>query len=188
VEEIPLRMGLSWNEIRHLELHDSGFSDADLIRLPPMQNLEFLSLGSTNIRSLEYLDKSRYPKLFTLYLENTPITDRSLEEWKNPPVITKLFLSGTNITHLKWISKFPKLRHLNIERTNISSLEGLENCHDLINLWMGRTKVGDLTPLFHKKNLVYVSVDNLWIRRRHLKEFRRSNPYVKIVYFTHLNL
>lgn len=181
IEEVPIRMGMPWEEIRHLEFHNSSFSEFDFNQLPPMPKLEFLSLGGTSVQTLNFINSKKYPYLISLYLEDTPIQDSSLLNWTDPPTITTLVLRNTKIQTLGWAYKFPKLHDLNIEETKVTSLKGLENCLELRNLWIGWTKIKSLKEIKGQENLYRVGIDNLWIPSHELKEFQKSNPYTKIV-------
>lgn len=178
ISTIPL------SDLRHLELHAKEFRSKDLEKLPSLPNLEFLSLGGTEIDSLQRFNSKDFPKLATLYLEDTPVTNSTFQTWIHPPQITKLFINRTKVTSLDWVEKFPKLRHLNIEHTDISDISPLEKNKYLIKLWMGWTNVQDILPLKNNTYLSYIGLDLLLIPQEQLDEIRKINPYVKFVNFS----
>jgi hypothetical protein len=188
IEELSRRTGKPLDEIRSLEFHSSDFGDSDLEKLPGLPSLEFLSLGGTGVKNLATLSSDKFPKLATIYLEDTKVTDDSFHNWDNPPLrITKLFLNRTKITNLNWSYKFPKLRRLNIEQTDVKNLEPLKANPDLIHIWMGRTQIRDLSPIRELKNLEYIGIDNLWISKENIRKFKERRPYTKIVQYTEIH-
>lgn len=129
-----------------------------------------------------------YPKLRVLYLQETPVDDKSFRDWEDPPVLSELVVRKTRIRSLAWAKKFPKLRHLNLEETQVSDLEPLRNHRDIVTLYMGRTEVRDLAPIEDWENLEYLGVDYLFLSKKQIQDYRKKNPYTKVVRTTLLPL
>jgi hypothetical protein len=83
--------------LRFLNLHGSGFTDADMASLEPLVNLEFLDLPqSISDAGMAHLKPLR--NLRELYLAETRVTDKGLEHLGNHHNLEYITLYGTAVT------------------------------------------------------------------------------------------
>jgi Leucine-rich repeat (LRR) protein len=176
IYEIQNRENLSF-----LELHSPKFKNSDLEELPPMPELEILSISRSNLTYLKHFTKTKYPNLTTIYANHTFISSLDLEDWKDPPPLDKLFLNDTKITDLAWTQNFSKIRRLSIEDNKITDISMLALQKNLVELWLGGTQVNSIEPLLGTNSLNYIGIDGLNIPEQAIKNFQKSMPYVKIV-------
>lgn len=135
--------------LQKLSIRATEISDASLIEISKIKNLQYLDLGNTAItkNGLKFLKDTRLQtlridhttisgdgikllaalrSLQDLSLANTPVTDIDLGALRSLSSLTALDLSHTGITHLglKELTTFPSLKTLNINHTKINQ-EGL---------------------------------------------------------------
>lgn len=176
IYEIQTRENLSF-----LELHAPEFKNSDIEELPPMPELEILSISRSNISYLKHFTKSKYPNLATVYANQTFISNADLEDWRDAPNLDKLFLNNTKITDLTWTQNFPRIRRLSLEDNEIEDLSMLALQKNLVELWIGGTKIKSIEPLNGMNSLNYIGIDGLDIPEEEIRKFQKSMPYVKIV-------
>lgn len=83
--------------LRFLNLHASGFTDADMASLEPLVNLDFLDLPkSISDVGMAHLKPLR--NLRQLYLAETQVTDKGLEYLANHNKLEYITLYGTRVT------------------------------------------------------------------------------------------
>ncbi|EDV28865.1 uncharacterized protein TRIADDRAFT_52163 [Trichoplax adhaerens] len=76
---------------------------------------------------------------------------------------------GWKINDLSIMRRMPSLRVLNLSVNDITSLQHLQDCHQLVELYLRRNKIQDLDELQYLKNLKYLRV--IWLS---------NNPCVNI--------
>ena len=79
--------------------------------------------------------------------------------WLTIPWITKLNLSGSNISDLSPLANLPNLTQLDLSETNISDLSPLENLSNLTQINLSETNISDLSPLENLSNLTQINLD-----------------------------
>ena len=117
-------------------LHNSGVTDADLVAVQSLPDLEFLSLDNTQITDAGLALLARLDNLLVLTLSNTQVTDSGLVHLRNLANLQILDLEGTQVTdaglaHLKGLTS---LRHLAFRNTQVTDQgvkelqQALPNC------------------------------------------------------------
>lgn len=159
-----------------VELDLSGNELSSIDFLSSLTNLETLHLAGTRISDISVIEN--LSKLKELNLEDNNISD--ISSLRNLASLERLSLSNNNIkslpifrngmplkylnlglnmelSEIDSIKTLTSLTELNLNRTNITSLEGLSSLTDLTQLSFNQTKVDDLSPLEGLSQLRYVS-------------------------------
>ena len=121
----------------------SGASDEDLAKLVPLTRLTSLTVYSKGVTDEAFKSIAKFEKLEALDLSGTRVFEKagSLSSLKK---LERLSLAGTPTSDvgLKALKDVKSLRHLNIERTAVTS-EGLKHLGKLESLWVDGTAIGD---------------------------------------------
>jgi hypothetical protein len=132
-------------ELQSLDLWGTQVTDAGIEHLKDLNGLQVLDLGGTNASDagLEYLED--LTRLRLLYLSNTKVTDAGLEHLKGLQGMQNLDLGDTRVTdaglvHLENLRSLQKLDLANTRVTD-AGLEHLENLKGLRTLDLTNTRV-----------------------------------------------
>lgn len=127
-----------------MQLQRLDLENTPVVNLAPLQGmpLQILKMQKTKVTEFSVLKGMPLKQLNVLDL---PFSDADLELIREAPLDT-LWLAGTKVTDL---STFPvkTLKSLDIERTNVASLNFVAGCPQLQRLNIAETPVSDLTPL-----------------------------------------
>jgi internalin A len=127
-----------------MQLQRLDLENTPVVNLAPLQGmpLQILKMQKTNVTDFSVLKGMPLKQLNVLDL---PFSDADLELIREAPLDT-IWLAGTKVTDL---STFPvtTLKSLDIERTNVASLNFVAGCPQLQRLNIAETPVSDLTPL-----------------------------------------
>jgi uncharacterized protein (TIGR03067 family) len=142
---VELDAKLPGQPIVKIDLHGSGVTDAELVKLKPLAELRVLDLRLTRISDagvahLQGLKELRFVNLF-----RTPIGDAALKSLAGNTQLETLLVGGTKITDagLAHLAAFPRLKKLSVFDTPISD-DGLKHLMGLNNLevlLVGKSKV-----------------------------------------------
>ncbi|MEI1279555.1 leucine-rich repeat domain-containing protein [Leptospira venezuelensis] len=184
-------------EIRWLGFEDN-LAWSDLI---PFSGLEVLELNSKDIKSLEGLPDfpklryihlsgsfvkdlsplNRFARLDSLVLNHEEISDKDLKSYLYWNRLTRIELTDSKISSLGFLGPGCSVRHLQLKHTKITDLRPLENCTKLMELYLGGTQVKDLSPLYGLTNLIHLQLDGSDVSAKEISDFRKIQPYVKIM-------
>ncbi|MDV6236265.1 leucine-rich repeat domain-containing protein [Leptospira ellisii] len=160
-----------------LEILHSDFENLE--DLSSLKSLGFLNVNGTKVKNLAPL--SKLPALHSLYLQGTPVTETDLARYPGIGRLTKLGLYKTKIKDLSFIGPECGLRQLDIRDTEVSSLEPIAGCKNLLELRVGGTKIGELKYVYEMKDLRYLEWSGLNVSREELEWIRARLPYLKLV-------
>jgi len=119
--------GLALPGIRILSIADTGFSDADLSRLPAWTTLEVMEFPAENITDAGVVHLAKFPALKRLALSGSKVTDAGLVELHSLKQLEFLSLNGCpEVTNngMRTLAKMPALKRLLIENSGVTG-EGL---------------------------------------------------------------
>jgi uncharacterized protein (TIGR03067 family) len=144
---VELDAKLPGQPIVKIDLHGSGVTDADLVKLKPLAELHVLDLRLTKISDagvahLQGLKQLRFVNLF-----RTPVSDAALKSLTGNTQLETLLVGGTKITNagLAHLAAFPRLKKLSVFDTQIGD-DGLQHLMGLSNLevlLVGKSRVTD---------------------------------------------
>ncbi|TGL58775.1 leucine-rich repeat domain-containing protein [Leptospira sarikeiensis] len=172
-----------WNDLREfnqleiLEINSKNLKSLEGI--PNLPKLRYILLSGSSVRDLSSLN--RFSKLDSLILNQTELTDQDLEKYLYWDRLTRLELTDSKISHLGFLGSGCSVRHLQLKRTKITDLKPLANCRNLMELYLGDTQVKDLSPLYRLTNLVHLQLDGSEVSAKEISDFRKIQPYVKIM-------
>jgi thiol-disulfide isomerase/thioredoxin len=152
VTDDDLRLVGNLAELRTLNLHRTGISDAGVEHLKGLRHLTTLTIGNTRITNaglkaltaLEQLELiglhgtrindegvihlKAFPQLKSLFLSKSEVTDEGLKTVKGLAGLELLWLAESRITDagLAELARLPHLKSLNLEKTGITD-EGLSH-------------------------------------------------------------
>ena len=146
-------------EITRLNLEDTPITNARLVHLAGLTDLEYLGLSRTRITDAGLVHLARLANLTKLTLGNTPITDAGLTHLKGLTNLQTLSLYGTRITDagLVHLTGLTNLQKLYLDGTRITDaglvhLAGLTRLERLY-LYLNRTRITDAGVAELKKAL-----------------------------------
>jgi hypothetical protein len=152
-------------KLRDINLHNTGFSDADLEYLRGLLLLQKVNLSSTKITDNGLAMLLTLPNLRTLNLNETRISDAGLQYLRAMPNLSDLSLFGTKVTDrgLAQLKDMKELRKLVIggsrEITDgcLTSLAAIPQLHELTILSSRVTDSGieDLKLASHQLKIVH---------------------------------
>lgn len=93
--------------------------------------------------------------------------------------LTYLSITDMNVTAVKELVRFTKMKHMFLYNNKISSLEGIENMRELENLYVQNNQISSLIPLKNLTKLItlYVSKNKLTslngIKAKHAKKLKK---------------
>ncbi len=184
ITALPSNFG-NLHNLKTLILRGPEFNHMDLSNVDVLQKLpqlEYLDLGWTSIRSLEFLhrnmvlrrlvlsaskvsDISRLENLSKLeYLNIFSSKVKDLSPLRTLVHLEELYFSNTNVNDLSPLESLINLTHLNISRTKILSIAPLSRLNKLTSLKLSNTLIDDLEPLRQVKML-----ETLWINSTQIK-------------------
>ena len=120
----------------YLNFEDWGITDAGLVHLKRLTNLQSLDLGGTKITDAGLVDLKGITNLLQLDLDETQITDAGLVHLKRLTNLESLYLGGTKITDagLVYLKGLTNLERLSLDGTPITDAgvaelkQALPNC------------------------------------------------------------
>jgi hypothetical protein len=128
------------------QVTDAGLADLRTLRIG-LYDVEVLGLSRTRITDAELVHLRQLPKLRTLFLDGTAVTDRGLHQLS---LLTRMKWLGVGDTHvtdegLVYLRSMSGLERLDLDGTNITDV-GLVHLYGLNNLvWLNleRTRVSE---------------------------------------------
>lgn len=189
VTNADLRLLSNRDEIRTLNLHRTGISDAGVEHLKSLSHLTTLTIGDTRVtnaglEALTSLDQLQFiglhgtrvndegvkhlkafPHLKSLFLSKTDVTDESINTVKGLTDLELLWLAETRITDagLAELAALSKLKSLSLEKTAITDdgLLHLAGLRELVYLDVRGTKVtvSGLSRLTTRNKIRHVAHD-----------------------------
>jgi hypothetical protein len=137
-------------KLRDVNLHNTGFTDADLEHLRGLYNLQTLNLSDTKVSDAGLAVLQTLPNLHTVHLDETRITDAGLQYLRGVPNLQELSLYGTKVTDqgLAQLSAMKTLQKLVLGGTSsitdkgMVHLESMSQLHDLTVLSSRVTRTG----------------------------------------------
>nr|WP_241547945.1 leucine-rich repeat domain-containing protein [Leptospira stimsonii] len=151
----------------------------NLEELSALKTVGFLNVNGTKVKDLRPL--SKLPLLHSLYLNETSVDEKDLAAYPGVGALTKLGLYKTKIRDLSFIGPECKLRQLDIRGTEVSSLEPIAGCKNLLELRIGNTKIKEIKYIYEMTDLRYLEWSGLDISKEELDWIRIQLPYLKIV-------
>ncbi|AGA30234.1 leucine-rich repeat domain-containing protein [Singulisphaera acidiphila] len=151
-----------FRRIRTLTLgRDPSISDADMVHLKGMADLEALFFDKGKITGAGLENFAGLPKLHTLSLQGIPLTDgdlRPLEALTNPDALTldSPRITDVGLVHLKHLVP---LRFISLNETGVTGA-GLGNLADMSNLeilYLVKTNVSSLHSIQHLPNWYFAN-------------------------------
>lgn len=142
------------NKVNMKELHIHGTSVQSIEELVDCVNMEILDISSTQVKDVSML--SGMSKLKRLNISSTEVEDVSA-------------LSGC--PSLVWFDC--------TAAHNLASVEGMEACEKLNKVYLGKTLIRDLKPLYAAKKITYIQVDEE-VPQVHLEALQRRSPLIVI--------
>ncbi|PJZ24836.1 hypothetical protein CH352_12125 [Leptospira hartskeerlii] len=174
---------LTWRDLSPfsgLEILELNSKDIkSLESLPELPKLRYVHLSGSFVRDLSPLN--RFAKLDSLVLNQTEISDQDLKNYLYWNRLTRIELTDSKISNLGFLGPGCSVRHLQLKNTKITDLRPLENCTKLMELYLGGTQVKDLSPLYGLTNLFHLQLDNSDVSAKEISDFRKIQPYVKII-------
>lgn len=136
--------------LREINLHATGFNDADLVILRGLSNLRNVNLSGTKITDAGLAILQTLPSLTTLSLNETHVTDAGLQYLRGMPNLSELSLYGTKVSdeglaQLRNITMLHKLvlgGSKSITNRGLYSLGDMPQLRDLTILSSGVTDAG----------------------------------------------
>lgn len=151
----------------------------NLEELSSLKTIGFLNVNGTKVKNLSALNQ--LPALHSLYLNETAVDEKDLKQYSNVENLTKLGLYKTKIKDLSFIGFECKLRQLDIRNTEVSSLEPISICKNLLELRIGHTNVKEIRHIYEMKDLRYLEWSGLKLSKEELDWIRERLPYLKLV-------
>lgn len=177
-EDTPSWTDLSaFSGLEILELNSRDIKSLE--GLPNLPKLRFVHLSGSSVRDLSPLN--RFAKLDSLILNQTEIQDQDLKNYLYWNRLTRIELTDSKISNLGFLGPGCSVRHLQLKHTKILDLRPLENCTKLMELYLGGTQVKDLSPLYGLPNLFHLQLDGTDVSAKEISDFRKIQPYVKIM-------
>ncbi|AVV52146.1 leucine-rich repeat domain-containing protein [Leptospira santarosai] len=176
--ELPDVTGLvEFRSLVSLEIFHPEFRDLE--ELASLKTIGFLNVSGTKVKDLSAL--SKLSVLHSLYLNETSVDEQDLKRYPGVGKLTKLSLYKTKIRDLSFIDSECELRQLDIRNTEVSSLEPIANCGNLLELRIGHTRVKEIRFIYEMKNLRYLEWTGLDLSRKELDLVRERLPYLKLI-------
>lgn len=173
----------AWNDLSAfsgLEILELNSKDVKSLQgLPDLPKLRYIHLSGSSVKDLSPLN--RFARLDSIVLNQTEITDKDLKNYLYWNRLTRIELTDSQISNLGFLGPGCSVRHLQLKRTNIADLRPLENCTKLMELYLGGTLVKDLSPLYGLTNLIHLQLDGSDVSAKEISDFRKIQPYVKIM-------
>jgi len=110
--------------LRELRLNDTRLTDDGIKKLAALKNLQLLELRDVRLTDDGIAALSELTNLTWLDISGTQITDDGFLSWRKPAGLRELRangISGLTGAGLEGFEKLPKLRRLEISRTNVSA-------------------------------------------------------------------
>ncbi|MEP6064541.1 MAG: hypothetical protein ABJ246_01790 [Paracoccaceae bacterium] len=142
-------------DLTRLTLRGEGLRD--LSPLGKMKTLEFLTLGGSEITSLDGLDLGG--NLRMLSAENSGLQD--ISGLANAINVRDVALKGSQITNVDGLENLAQLERLDVRETPLKDISGLGEHPKLKQLWLSDTMVEDLSPLSGLSNLKEMSLSRI---------------------------
>jgi hypothetical protein len=145
-----------------VELNRTPVTDAELVSLQGMPQLQNASLGDTQVTDAGLVHLKGLTQLLMLSLDNTQITDVALEHLKGMPQLVFLSLGNTHVTDagLKHLKGLPQLQALCLYNTQITD--------------------AGLVYLKRLPELRFLTLTNTHVTDKGVKEFQQALPKCKI--------
>lgn len=147
--------------------------------LPDLPKLRYVHLSGSSVKDLSPLN--RVAKLDSLVLNQTEIGDQDMKNYLHWNRLTRIELTDSKISNVGFLGPGCSVKHLQLKRTKILDLRPLEHCTKLSELYLGGTQVNDLSPLYNLANLVHLQLDGSDVSDKEISDFRKIQPYVKIM-------
>lgn len=177
-EDNPTWSDLSvFSRLEILELNSKDLKSLE--GLPDLPKLRYIHLSGSSVKDLSPLN--RFAKLDSLVLNKTEIADQDLKNYLHWNRLTRIELTDSQISNLGFLGPGCSVRHLQLKQTKITDLRPLENCTRLMELYLGGTQVKDLSPLYGLTNLIHLQLDGSDVSAKEISDFRKIQPYVKII-------
>ena len=135
----------SFPNIIEISLFGDRVSDASLVRLEGLANLQVLRLCHTQVSDVGLARLRGFTILRLLDLECTPVSDAGLAHLEGLANLKMLYLTDTKVSdaglaHLKGLTNLQKiwLGHTRVSDAGLVHLNGLTN---LQKIWLGHTRV-----------------------------------------------
>lgn len=166
---VPAPVADSVTDITTVTLQDASVNDAVIARLT--------SLGSSELQSLERLN-----------LENTRVTDASLQHLSGLANLKRLVLENTDVTDagLAYVSVLTSLEGLNLEQTQVSDLglSRLKTLKHLRELSLNKTQVSDagLRHIWVHTGLTGLDLRNTKVTEAGVAELQLHLPTCKVLH------
>lgn len=174
-----------YTSLEWLSLVATEFGDNGLRELLPLQKLTSLGVGRRTTDA-GMLTVTSFPKLHTLALTSSAVSNKGLRELKNLPELKALSLSGTTISDagLEAVSEIKSLRNLDMIIAPITDagVKHLVNLPALEVLDLTRTRVTDasLKHLEGLKSLRVLRVKDTDVTKDGVAAFRKARKEVNL--------
>ena len=144
-------MGMNLAGLKQLNLNWTQVGDAGLSCFKDCKNLTHLKLWGTRVSDAGIANFKDCENLTGLWLGLTKVSNAGLVQFQNCNNLEDLGLPGTQVddTGLDYFKDCKKLKGLDLSHTLVThtGLACFKNSKDLMRLYMGDTKVADLSPL-----------------------------------------
>ena len=147
-----------------LEVSETEIADSALALLGQLDNLSILDLSNSKIVNAHVLEK--FPHLRTLHLENTPLSQETLNALTYMPQLQTLYLIGVEVEDriFAFLSGLANLQNLYMDKTSIngSGLKHIINSPRLNTLSIMNTNVSSqsVSDLLAIPNLIRLRCSN----------------------------
>lgn len=165
------------------------FSDEETKYLTPLENLEYLNLGGSDLTDASFVTFRQMKSLKGLYLHDTNITGDGLFLMKDHPNLVELDLSGTEIIDrfVEEVGRLKNLKKLWLDNTLLDddSIKYLLNLEKLEHLTLDDTFVGDegILMLEKLKNLKFLSIYRARTTKVGRDKLKEKLPDLEIIYY-----
>jgi hypothetical protein len=152
-------------KLHELNLHATGFHDADLERLRGLPDLATLNLSGTKITDAGLAILPTLPNLSSLNLNETDITDAGLKQLRGLSHLSELSLYGTKVSD-----------------EGIAQLQGMKTLQKMVVGGSKNITDRSLTTLATMHELRDVTILSDKVTKSALEDLKNSAPQLKIIH------
>ncbi|MBP87156.1 MAG: hypothetical protein CMJ64_10630 [Planctomycetaceae bacterium] len=187
IADKDLALVSEFTQMTDLSLEETTISDAGLVHLRNLQQLEWLNLYRSRIGDQGLKEVSRLKSLQHLPIGETKVTDDGLDHLSDMKQLEYLGLRGNNVTDdgVKHVRELVRLTGLHLGETRVTDagLTHLLGMTSLQKLWLDETTVSDkaIATLARLKSLRELHIAKTKITTEGVKRLAALLPQCRIV-------